>query len=160
MSDQRVKWEGMEILQLKRIFRLHPVKPVSYLRTLLNAGKPKHQQRSLNAVKFKVRLLKKECYRRWLKEREGIMPTAPASSATSLLSDKYAWSAPEMGIFIPLHPLENDRPSLSNMYPEEVGLVDETPELAQDDRRVEDEEAFRCHMISLQIRSSSPEGAE
>ena len=69
MSVRRVKWEANEKLQLKRLFRSHPLKPASYIENLFNAGKPKYQHRSLNAVKFRVSSLKKEWYRRWLKER-------------------------------------------------------------------------------------------
>ncbi|OBT81370.1 hypothetical protein VE02_10099 [Pseudogymnoascus sp. 03VT05] len=103
MSDRRVKWEENEKLQLKRLFRSHPIKPVSYLQNLFNEGKPKHQHRSYNAVKSRVRPLKKEWHQRWLEEtsewtyrfanEEGIVSTAPTSSSTSLFDNKYAWSA-------------------------------------------------------------------
>ncbi|KFY95032.1 hypothetical protein V500_02977 [Pseudogymnoascus sp. VKM F-4518 (FW-2643)] len=182
MSVRRVKWEANEKLQMKRLFRSHPLKPASYIENLFNAGKPKDQHRSLNAIKFRVSSLKKEWYRRWRKERssgvialptqsltsyaEGIVPTAPGSSTTSLFNNEYAWSAPDMGIFIPLHPLlKNDQLSPSNMYTEGGGLpafdlVEETVGLAQEERQDEDEEAFRRHMVSFEMRSISPEGAK
>ncbi|KFX89753.1 hypothetical protein V490_06825, partial [Pseudogymnoascus sp. VKM F-3557] len=150
MSVRRVKWEANEKLQMKRLFRSHPLKPASYIENLFNAGKPEHQRRSLNAIKFRVSSLKKEWYRRWLKERKGIVPTAPASSATSLFNNKYAWSAPDMGIFIPLHPLLK-----KDMDPKDGGL----PALAQEERQEGDEEAFQRHMVSFEIRSISPEGS-
>ncbi|KFY47339.1 hypothetical protein V494_00022 [Pseudogymnoascus sp. VKM F-4513 (FW-928)] len=166
MSVQRVKWEGDEKLQLKRLFRSHPLKPASYIRNLFNAGKPLHQRRSLNAVKYRVTSLKKEWYRRWLKEREGMVPTASASSTSSLFNKEYAWSAPHLGIFIPLHPLlKNDQLTPSNTNIEDRGLPafgpgEETTELTQEERHEVDEEAFRRLMVSYEIRSISPEGAK
>ncbi|KFY03479.1 hypothetical protein V490_00174 [Pseudogymnoascus sp. VKM F-3557] len=93
MSVQRVKWETNEKLQLKRLFRSHPLKPASYIRNLFNAGKPQHQRRSLNAVKYRVTSLKKEWYRRWLKERKGMVPTASASSTSSLFNEVHSHRA-------------------------------------------------------------------
>ncbi|KFY96901.1 hypothetical protein V498_02412 [Pseudogymnoascus sp. VKM F-4517 (FW-2822)] len=160
MSVQRLKWETNEKLQLKRLFRSHPLKPASYIRTLFNAGKPQHQRRSLNAVKYRVTSLKKEWYRRWLKERKGMVPTASASSTSSLFNEEYAWSAPHLGIFIPLHPLlKNDQLSPSNLNPEDGGLPafgpgEEAIELAQEERHEEDEETFRRLMVHSHRASS------
>lgn len=69
-----------------------------------------------------------------------------------------------MGIYIPLHPLWKDAQfSPSIMYPEDGPLpafekVEKTMGLARKERQEGDEEAFRRDMISLEIRSSSPEG--
>ena len=70
-----------------------------------------------------------------------------------------------MGIFIPLHPLlKKDQLSPSNTNPEDGGLPafdpsEETIELAQEESHEGDEEAFRRLMVSFEIRSISPEGA-
>ncbi|OBT40481.1 hypothetical protein VE00_07889 [Pseudogymnoascus sp. WSF 3629] len=136
--------------------------PVSYLRDLFNAGKPQHKQRSHNAVKNRVRSLRSKWYKRWLKERKDIVPTTSTSSATSLFNNKYAWSAPELGIFIPLHPLlKNDQLCPSNMYPKDGGLpafdLLESRQLGQEERQEGDEASFQRDMVALEIRSSSPE---
>ncbi|OBT85137.1 hypothetical protein VE02_05622 [Pseudogymnoascus sp. 03VT05] len=93
---------------------------------------------------------------------EGMVPTASASSTSSLFNKEYAWSAPHMGIFIPLHPLlKNDHLSPSNTNPEDGGLPAFGPgEEATELRHEGDEEAFRRLMVSFEIRSISPEGAK
>jgi hypothetical protein len=78
-------------------------------------------------------------------------------------SSRNTLGAPDMGIFISLHPLlKNDRFSLSNIYPKGGDLL--AFDLVEENYRISsgraDEETFRCHVLLIEIRSSLPEDAK
>ncbi|KFY98955.1 hypothetical protein V500_01503 [Pseudogymnoascus sp. VKM F-4518 (FW-2643)] len=127
MSEQRLKWDRSEVLRLRELYLKSPDMPVPLLTEAFNMTTPRH--RTKNAVKCQLRLVRAEL------EEGGPVIATSATSATSatpatflprnlLNEENSVWSAPELNIFIPRHPLEGEIPRLVVYTP--------CPELSQE----------------------------
>ncbi|OBT83102.1 hypothetical protein VE02_09057 [Pseudogymnoascus sp. 03VT05] len=112
MSEQRLKWDRSEVLRLRELYLNSPDIPIPSLTKAYNLKAPRH--RTKNAVKCQLRMIRADL-------DVGIPSFATSATsaalsapiARSLLNEENSiWSAPELNIFIPRHPLEGEIPRL------------------------------------------------
>ncbi|KAL5353539.1 hypothetical protein ACLOAV_001576 [Pseudogymnoascus australis] len=144
MSEQRLKWDRSEISLLRELYLQNPDMPVPLLTETYNMTT--HRHRTKNAVKCQLRLVRAD-----LEEGSpGIATSATSATPATLVprnllnEETSVWSAPELNIFIPRHPLEGEISRLVVYTP--------CPEFSQE---MVDQMALQHFIVLLKIRRAA-----
>ncbi|OBT70563.1 hypothetical protein VF21_10391 [Pseudogymnoascus sp. 05NY08] len=145
MSEQRLRWDRSEVSRLRELYLNSPDIPIPSLTKAYNLNSRRHRTR--NAVKCQLRMIRADldAFPALQHQQHQQHQLHYQHIARSPLNEENSvWSAPELNIFIPRHPLEGEIPRLVVYTP--------CPEFSQE---MADRMSLQHFLVLLKIRRAA-----